>query len=189
MELLFSEKKPGELASRQCIIEVVTGLFEVFTDAAANPISRDDWRKPWSTRDNFGYLNKQSVCGANGNEGLSQGGSDAKSPQLPDLHFDKRAGKGSEGSSAWESAGFEEGYSFISGAANASRHLKQEGSDASSVGQSNACAAFGLVKSLVAGPPNEKEEAQVYFIKSTRKTRVFKLWMDEVIGVLSDYFW
>jgi len=49
--------------------------------------------------------------------------------------------------------------------------------------------AHALVRSLVIGPPNEKEEARPDFIKQAHRKRSFKVWMDEMIRTLSDYFW
>lgn len=179
MELLFSEKKPGDLGSRQCIVEILAGLFDVYSETVPVPVSRDDWRKPWSKQDGFGAgsaLQSESTQGSQSrpSTGMTQ------SPQLPDLQFDRPRAKSSNGSSTGESAGFAEDQSFVSGSTHPGTSQRQPKNDS---------AGYSLVKSLVIGPPNEKEEAQVYFIKSTRKSRVYKLWMDEVIGVLSDYFW
>lgn len=189
MELLYSEKKPGDLASRQCIVEILNGLFDVSSDVASRPVCQDDWRKPWSSRESFGASQDQNRSSSEASHSRLSTNTSGKSPQLPDLQFDRRANKGSDGSSTWESAGFNEDYSFASGSTHPANRARQLTSDSASLKQSNASLAYPLVRSLVIGPPNEKEEAQVYFIKSTRKIRVFKLWMDEVIGVLSDYFW
>lgn len=189
VELLFSDKKPGELIARQCIIEIIAGLFDVAAENTLQPISHDDWRKPWGSRDKFGAAVSDSIIQSSSSQSRPQTGQNDVSPQLPTLQFDRRAGKGSEGSSTWESAGFAEEYSFVSGPndlANTSKHKLAN----STLGiEQSSFATYLVVKSLIIGPPNEKEEAQVYFMKSTRKTRAFKLWMDEIIGVLSDYFW
>lgn len=39
------------------------------------------------------------------------------------------------------------------------------------------------------GPPDEKEEATVDFIRASRRQRVFKRWVEELINLLCDYFW
>lgn len=157
------------------------GLFDVFLSSPPASFSPDDWRKPWSRQEGYGTSQTLMSSSPQGSQSRPSTAIGSKSPQLPDLQFDRSRGKSSGGSSTWESTGFTEDYSFVSGSTLPA--------GAQNVRNKNSMPAYGLVKSLVIGPPNEKEEAQVYFIKSTRKNRVYKLWMDEIIGVLSDYFW
>jgi hypothetical protein len=95
-------------------------------------------------------------------------------------HLRDGSAKGSEGfSSTWESAGFDTDFSFISGSTKLSCTAKS----------TSRGSAHGLVRSLLLGPPNEKEEAKHDFIRLSHGKRPYKLWMEEIIGVLSDYFW
>lgn len=164
--MLFSEKKPGELAARQCMIELLHGLFAVFP-RGCKPLRKEDWKQPWSARDDFGRSSSRS------------GSLDIDRPESRvSAHARDGSAKGSEGSSTWESTGFDVDFSFISGSTKISHdHKPSSGS------------AHLYVQSLLIGPPNEKEEAKHDFIQRSHTKRVYKLWMDEIIGLLSDYFW
>lgn len=183
VELLYSDKRPGDLLARQCIVEILAGTFDIF-DRAPRALTINEWRQPWGPQEQFGV-------GSIGSQ-TKELGIAPSSPQLPNLQFGTRKGKGSDHSSAWESAGFADELSFAksledSHSCTSRQRLTTTLSAASA--DPRRTAAYNFVKSLLVGPPNEKEESQVYFMKSTRKTRLFKLWMDEVVGVLSDYFW
>ncbi|GAA6015639.1 hypothetical protein JCM11491_007180 [Sporobolomyces phaffii] len=43
--------------------------------------------------------------------------------------------------------------------------------------------------SLMEGPPDEKEEAKVDFIKQSHRPRIFKAWVTEIGDCVRDYFW
>ncbi|GAA5827370.1 hypothetical protein JCM11251_003784 [Rhodosporidiobolus azoricus] len=49
--------------------------------------------------------------------------------------------------------------------------------------------AHRFVLSLMEGPPNEKEDAKVDFIRSTHRPRVYKTWVTEISDCVRDYFW
>lgn len=87
----------------------------------------------------------------------------------------------SDRSSAWESAGHDAAeMSFAS-------ESTKVGGDGSRLPR--GAAAHALVRSLVLGPPNEREEAKHDFIQRSHVQRLYKAWMEEIIGTLSDYFW
>ncbi|GAA5980792.1 hypothetical protein JCM11641_002653 [Rhodosporidiobolus odoratus] len=46
-----------------------------------------------------------------------------------------------------------------------------------------------FVVSLMEGPPDEKEEAKVDFVKVAVRPRVFKTWVTEISDCVRDYFW
>lgn len=174
IELLYSEKRPGDLSARQCIIELIHGLYEVFPYATRH-LPKSAWRKPWSISDGFGALFSDARAEAD----------DDDSPKLPMPDVFSQYGhtsdqKGSSGSSTWESAGFTSDMSFAA-------TTMENTTDFSTAESRNG--AHALVRSLIIGPPNEKEEAKVDFIKQTHRKRYFQLWMDEMVGTLSDYFW
>lgn len=186
VELLYSDKRPGDLLARQCIVEILAGTFDIF-DRAPRALATNDWRQPWGAQEQFGAGSIGSQTKGSGPPVLQP-----SSPQLPNLQFEARKGKGSDHSSAWESAGFADEFSFaksLEDAHSCTSRGKETTSLSATSADSRRTAAYNFVKSLLVGPPNEKEESQVYFMKSTRKTRLFRLWMEEVVGVLSDYFW
>jgi hypothetical protein len=137
-QLLYSEKKPGDLFARQVIIELFVGLFDVFPMKSSPPIDKGEWSKPlhWSPEPNF-----------------------AASPA-------------SSEASSFVSSTFDRGTPGTP-----------------STPASQEVSTFELVRSLLLGPPDEKEEAQPDFMKETRKPRRFKRWIKEVEGVALDYFW
>ncbi|GAA6010045.1 hypothetical protein JCM10207_007534 [Rhodosporidiobolus poonsookiae] len=49
--------------------------------------------------------------------------------------------------------------------------------------------AHRFVVSLMEGPPDEKEEAQVDFIQRAHRPRLFKKWVGEISDCVRDYFW
>ncbi|BGP17556.1 hypothetical protein JCM10213_004097 [Rhodosporidiobolus nylandii] len=49
--------------------------------------------------------------------------------------------------------------------------------------------AHRFAVSLMQGPPDEKEEAKVDFVKAAVRPRVFKTWVDEIASCVRDYFW
>lgn len=163
MELLFSEKKPGDLAARQCIVELLHGLFAVFP-AGCPAMDKSQWKQPWSARENFGS---------------SPGTSLQRPLSRISAHVRTGSAKGSAGSSTWESAGFESDFSFVNGSTKIS----------SPCSSSSSTSAHSFVRSLLLGPLDEKEEARHDFIRASHGKRPYKLWIDEIVGVLSDYFW
>ena len=46
-----------------------------------------------------------------------------------------------------------------------------------------------VVKALMIGPPDEKEEAKHDFIKNSHRPRQYKRWISEIVSMLSDFFW
>lgn len=187
VELLYSEKKPGELTTRQCIVELVTGLFEVFPNVST-AIPKPEWRAQWGARNGFGSTSRSSDDGSNSN-GSSLGKMNKESPQLPlpDLSVFVSPKKSSVASSDWESADYPSDMTFLSRSARGTRSEPSDGSNI--LGNDDGKSAHALVKSLMIGPPNQKEEARVDFMQQTHRKRIFKLWIEEIIGVLSDYFW
>lgn len=171
VELLYSDKKPGDLAARQAIVEIILGLYEVFPDGSP-AVGKEHWRQPWGPRENFGLLANTSPTG---------------SPVLPMPNVSMSRAttpiKLSKASSEWESPDFGEDFTFLSGTTKASA-----GGESDHHSRTHET-AHELVKSLMIGPPNEKEQATVDFMQKTRRVRQYKLWMDEIIGTLSDYFW
>jgi hypothetical protein len=141
-QLLYSEKKPGDLCVRQVIIELFCGIFDVFPTKSTPAIDQGDWSKPlgdWSPE-----LGLPAVDSPFSSESSS----------LASSTFDRVAAPGTPPTPSF-----------------------------------GASSTFELVRSLVLGPPDEKEEAQPDFMKQTRRPRRFKRWIKEVEGVVLDYFW
>ena len=111
IELLYSDKKPGDLPPRQSIVEIVTSLFDVFPpgeDQKIRPVTSSEWTRPVDA------------------------GSSIHLPPTVD---------------------------------------RAESSERS---------AHALVKSLIIGPPDEREEAKVDFIRQAHKSRRYKKFINEV---------
>lgn len=121
VELLYSEKKPGDVATRQLIVEMVAGLLEVYPGAAACPLPVD--RMAWGQPLSFNGLYVQ---------------------QLEEPPYTNAA-------------------------------TQQTSHD--------------LVKSLMQGPPDEKEMNQVNWLASSHRARPFRKWVEELTGIISDFFW
>lgn len=164
VELLYSDKKPGDLISRQCIIEILLGVFLVFPREAPQ-LSKDDWCKPWSSNDAFGTVVRPSVD------------TDVSS-STPVLRPEDIETHGSNASSAV----FPSDLTFLS------KRIQSQSVEADP-NTMIVSSAHDLVRSLLIGPPNEKEETTIHFVQQAHKLRPFKLWMDEIAGILSDYFW
>jgi hypothetical protein len=49
--------------------------------------------------------------------------------------------------------------------------------------------AFGMIRSLIMGPPEPKVQEKVDFMQQLARPRVYKKWLNEIMGVLMDYFW
>lgn len=179
MELLYSDKKPGELASRQCIIEIIHGLFEVFppsSSAPPQPVKKHQWRKGWSARENYGQQTSSMTA-----DGKDEG----SSPKLPMPDTSVVASSAGE-SSAWESPLFNGEMTFVS---SSSAHSRETTTSSSSSSSSTGNSAHALVSSLLIGPPNEKEESKHDFMQNAHRVRTYRLWIQEIDGVINDYFW
>ncbi|KAH8916703.1 hypothetical protein BT69DRAFT_1228051 [Atractiella rhizophila] len=46
-----------------------------------------------------------------------------------------------------------------------------------------------LVRSLIVGPPDPKQESKPDFMQEVHRPRIYKNWLSEFLGVLMDYFW
>lgn len=75
------------------------------------------------------------------------------------------------------------------------RKIKSSDSDSDSIEREEVLtperiqASHRFVVSLMEGPPDEKEEAKVDFIKQSHRPRVFKAWVTEIADCVRDYFW
>ncbi|GAA5948889.1 hypothetical protein JCM3765_003942 [Sporobolomyces pararoseus] len=75
------------------------------------------------------------------------------------------------------------------------RKIKSRDSDADSIEREEVLtpervqATHRFVISLMEGPPDEKEEAKVDFIKRSHRPRIFKAWVTEIGDCVRDYFW
>ena len=75
------------------------------------------------------------------------------------------------------------------------RKIKSSDSDSDSIEREEVLtpgriqATHRFVVSLMEGPPDEKEEAKVDFIKQSHRPRVFKAWVTEIADCVRDYFW
>jgi hypothetical protein len=126
VELLYSEKRPGDLPARQAIVDLVAGLFDVFPSTApyTPPLDAREWGTPM-------------LVSASNSPALDAG------PVLPML---------AKATSARPSA-------------------------------------RTLVRTLMVGPPDEKEATTVDWIRQSRRPKVFKRWIEELVALLCDYFW
>ncbi|KDE04696.1 hypothetical protein MVLG_04919 [Microbotryum lychnidis-dioicae p1A1 Lamole] len=131
--LLFSEKRPGDLACRQLLVELLLSLFDLCPVDAA-PIPASEW-----TTLSLMSLHKPLEC---------QRRYTRKMKVDPDE---------------------DEG---------------EEVFDASRIEGTRL-----LVRSMMLGPPDAKEEAKVDFIKNAHRARPFKKWMVEMSDCVRDYFW
>ncbi|SCV73429.1 BQ2448_7355 [Microbotryum intermedium] len=132
-DLLFSEKRPGDLACRQLLVELILSLFDLCPVDAA-PISSEQWTS-------LAVVSLQ------------------KSVDFQRRYTRKM--KGDEDEDEGEEV-------FDSQRIEATRLL---------------------VRSMMLGPPNEKDEAKVDFIKNAHRPRPFKKWMVEMSDCVRDYFW
>jgi hypothetical protein len=130
IQLLYTDKKPGDLGPRQIMLELVQALFDQFPGGAPcpAPLSPTVWNTPATYERPVMLMSMRS----------------------PD-----------------------------SGYASNSPDLTNR--DSSAIHQ--------LVRSLMLGPPNEKEEALHEFVRESHTPRPFKRWIAELTGVLSDCFW
>ncbi|SCZ95238.1 BZ3500_MvSof-1268-A1-R1_Chr11-2g03376 [Microbotryum saponariae] len=131
--LLFSEKRPGDLACRQLLVELLLSLFDLCPVDAA-PIPASEW-----TTLSLMSLHKPLEC---------QRRYTRKMKVDPD------------------------------------EDVGEEVFDASRIEGTRL-----LVRSMMLGPPDEKEEAKVDFIKNAHRARPFKKWMVEMSDCVRDYFW
>ena len=75
------------------------------------------------------------------------------------------------------------------------RKIKSSDSDADSIEREEVLtpervqATHRFMISLMEGPPDEKEEAKVDFIKRSHRPRIFKAWVTEIGDCVRDYFW
>ncbi|GAA6059961.1 hypothetical protein JCM10212_001310 [Sporobolomyces blumeae] len=75
------------------------------------------------------------------------------------------------------------------------RKIKSDDSDSDSIEREEVLtperilSTHRFVVSLMEGPPDEKEEAKVDFIKQAHRPRMFKAWVSEIADCVRDYFW
>ncbi|GAA5896035.1 uncharacterized protein JCM6883_001693 [Sporobolomyces salmoneus] len=75
------------------------------------------------------------------------------------------------------------------------RKVKSSDSDADSIEREEVLtperiqSTHRFLISLMEGPPDEKEEAKVDFIKRSHRPRIFKAWVTEIGDCVRDYFW
>lgn len=75
------------------------------------------------------------------------------------------------------------------------RKIKSDDSDSNSIEREEVLtherieATHRFMISLMEGPPDEKEEARVDFIKQSHRPRIFKAWVTEIGDCVRDYFW
>lgn len=143
-QLLYSEKKPGDLSCRQVIVEILLGLFDVFPHKTPM-LDRSEWKKP---------LDASVYSSASGDVSPAINQSDNREMME----------------------------STTPGYVNIPRGHNHTNSTATT-------STFELVRNLVLGPPDEKEDAHVEFMKEMRKPRLFRRWVSELEGVCMDYFW
>ena len=82
-----------------------------------------------------------------------------------------------------------------SGVRRYQRKIKSRESDVDSVEREEVLtpqrvqATHRFMISLMEGPPDEKEEAKIDFIKRSHRPRIFKTWVTEIGDCVRDYFW
>lgn len=130
-ELLFSEKRPGDLACRQLLVEMVLALFSVHPPTA-RAVSKTDWKT--------NLANDEQTASA-----------------------------------------------ATAGPKRYTRAVKGEDDEHVSIEQQIMTHLFA--RSLMMGPPDEKEEAKVDFIRGAHQPRIFKRWVREMLATANDYFW
>ncbi|GAA5929946.1 uncharacterized protein JCM15063_004674 [Sporobolomyces koalae] len=75
------------------------------------------------------------------------------------------------------------------------RKIKSSDSDSDSIEREEVLTSERILSthrfliSLMEGPPDEKEEAKVDFIKQSHRPRIFKTWVTEIADCVRDYFW
>ncbi|GAA5914749.1 hypothetical protein JCM5296_003855 [Sporobolomyces johnsonii] len=157
--LLFSEKRPGDLPCRQLLVELVASLFDIC------PLDADALPKSaWSTPE----------------VSLEPG---PPSPPSSSFAFPANANSSNTGSGG------------AGGGRRYTRKIKSSEDDVDTIEREEVLTperiqqAHRMAVSLMEGPPNEKEEAKVDFIKETHRPRVFKTWVQEIADCVRDYFW
>lgn len=78
-----------------------------------------------------------------------------------------------------------------SGGRRYTRKMKEEDDDDDSNGISNERrkGTHELVRTLMMGPPDEKEESKLDFMRDAHKPRTYKAWITELAGTVRDYYW
>lgn len=153
--LLFSEKRPGDLACRQILVELVAAAFDI-CPIEADVLPKAAWSEPRVSLE----------------------------PALPSPPTSHLFGPLPNG--AGSGSGLQRRYQ---------RKVKSSDPDADSIEREEVLtperieATHRFVISLMEGPPDEKEESKVDFIKLSHRPRVFKAWVTEIGDCVRDYFW
>ncbi|KAM0791720.1 hypothetical protein ACM66B_003989 [Microbotryomycetes sp. NB124-2] len=177
-DLLFSEKRPGDLPSRQLLVELLQALYDV-RPAQAQPVARysSAWKGAAVVRlDDWTTTTSTGSVGSNGS-GSFQSSDGSHTPQSGPSQVRrytrkaKAAFKDSDASSSSEDDD------------------DQDGSLSPSTEAEKVRMTHLMVHSLVQGPVDEKEENRVEFMKNAHKVRRFNVWVKEMSDVVRDYFW
>ncbi|GAA5952099.1 hypothetical protein JCM21900_006250 [Sporobolomyces salmonicolor] len=157
--LLFSEKRPGDLPCRQLLVELIASLFDICPLDAA-ALSKSAWSTPEVSLE-----------------------PDPPTPPSSSTAFPAIANSSNNGSGA------------AGGGRRYTRKIKSSEDDVDTIEREEVLTperiqqAHRMAMSLMEGPPNEKEEAKVDFIRETHRPRVFKTWVQEIADCVRDYFW
>lgn len=133
--LLFSDRRPGDLSSREIILVLLGRIVEIQPEKINLPLSKASW--------------VQKV-------------NDTEPPRLEEAPTGRYVRKSK----------------FVEGDEGFDREKEEK-----------RIRAHELLKSLMLGPPSEKEEAEHDFMKDVRRPRIFKAWIKEISSVTRDYYW
>ncbi|KAK4054982.1 hypothetical protein OIO90_003323 [Microbotryomycetes sp. JL221] len=174
-QLLFSDKRPGDLPCRQLLVELLTSLYDVLP-LNAEPVARfcSSWNKAIIVVVDEKVLDDDDEKMSNRNNNLNHQSSDddGKVEQVDGgiRRYTRKV------------KSIENGFEFHE------QQEEEEQPDKIEMIQRRRMTHL-LVHSLVQGPPNEKEESKLNFIKQAHKTRRFAIWVKEISDVVRDYFW
>ncbi|GAA5889587.1 hypothetical protein JCM6882_007077 [Rhodosporidiobolus microsporus] len=157
--LLFSEKRPGDLPCRQLLVELLHSIFEI-CPSSSDALPKSAW---------------------------TDGAEISLDPAAPSSPNPAFGANGASGSGSGSGSG---------GARRYTRKIKSGEEDEDALLEREEVLtpervqqAHRFVVSLMEGPPNEKEDAKVDFIRSTHRPRVYKTWVTEISDCVRDYFW
>ncbi|KAK4050623.1 hypothetical protein OIV83_003349 [Microbotryomycetes sp. JL201] len=168
-DLLFSDKRPGDLPCRQLLVELLHSLYDV-CPARAQPIPRRSVE--WKDAALIKLDASTSPAGSIGSNSSHNSDSTVSHSHTSAPAVIRRYTRKAKAFDSDDSADERDALG-----------------DSPSMKEERIRMTHLMVHSLVQGPVDEKEESRVEFIKDAHKVRRFRIWVKEMSDVVRDYFW